>query len=84
MHDSTVVRGMVLKSDAVGTIKRMEKAKVAVFAGGVDSTATETKGTVLIHNAEELENYSKTEEAKVHDLIKSVAHSGAKVIVSGA
>lgn len=28
--------------------------KVAVFAGGVDTTATETKGTVLIHTAEEV------------------------------
>ncbi|KAL0346340.1 UNVERIFIED_CONTAM: T-complex protein 1 subunit theta [Sesamum radiatum] len=54
LHDSTVVRGMVLKTDAVGTIKRVEKAKVAVFAGGVDTTATETKGTILIHNAEQL------------------------------
>ncbi|KAL0316926.1 UNVERIFIED_CONTAM: T-complex protein 1 subunit theta [Sesamum radiatum] len=84
LHDSTVVRGMVLKTDAVGTIKRVEKAKVAVFAGGVDTTATETKGTVLIHNAEQLENYAKTEEAKVEELIKAVADSGAKVIVSGA
>nr|KYP62363.1 T-complex protein 1 subunit theta [Cajanus cajan] len=125
LHNSTVVRGMVLKSDAVGTIKHAEKAKVAVFAGGVDTSATETKGTVLIHTAEqiggdsperrgdsqrcraerrgdarrcrtkevrraeevrrakELENYSKTEEAKVEELIKAVADSGAKVIVSG-
>ncbi|KAL7138691.1 hypothetical protein ABFS83_10G180700 [Erythranthe nasuta] len=84
LHDSAVVRGMVLKNDAVGTIKRMEKAKVAVFVGGVDTTATETKGTVLIHNAEQLENYAKTEEAKVEELIKAVADSGAKVIVSGS
>ncbi|KAL8539761.1 hypothetical protein ACS0TY_001392 [Phlomoides rotata] len=84
LHDSTVVRGLVLKSDAAGTIKRMEKAKVAVFVGGVDTTATETKGTVLIHSAEQLENYAKTEEAKVEELIKAVADSGAKVIVSGA
>ncbi|KAG8367996.1 hypothetical protein BUALT_Bualt16G0130700 [Buddleja alternifolia] len=84
LHDSTVVRGMVLKTDATGTIKRMEKAKVAVFTGGVDTTATETKGTVLIHNAEQLENYAKTEEAKVEELIKAVADSGAKVIVSGS
>lgn len=28
LHNSTVVRGMVLKSDAVGSIKRVEKAKV--------------------------------------------------------
>lgn len=31
----------------------------------------------------QLENYSKTEEAKVEELIKAVADSGAKVIVSG-
>ncbi|XP_059463337.1 T-complex protein 1 subunit theta [Corylus avellana] len=84
LHNSTVVRGLVLKSDAMGSIKRVEKAKVAVFAGGVDTSATETKGTVLIHTAEQLENYSKTEEAKVEELIKAVADSGAKIIVSGA
>ena len=28
LHNSTVVRGMVLKSDAVGRIKHIEKAKV--------------------------------------------------------
>ncbi|KAK4405011.1 T-complex protein 1 subunit theta, partial [Sesamum angolense] len=90
LHDSVVVRGMVLKSDAVGTIKRVEKAKVSItfkwllFFGGVDTTATETKGTVLIHNAEQLENYAKTEEAKVEEIIKAVADSGAEVIVSGA
>lgn len=84
LHNSAVVRGMVLKGDTVGSIKRMEKAKVAVFAGGVDTSATDTKGTVLIHSAEQLENYAKSEEAKVEELIKSVADSGAKVIVSGA
>ncbi|XP_058724504.1 T-complex protein 1 subunit theta-like [Vicia villosa] len=83
LHNSTVVRGMVLRNDAVGSIKRTEKAKVAVFAGGVDTSATETKGTVLIHSAEQLENYSKTEEAKVEELIKAVVDSGAKVVVSG-
>ncbi|KAM5578369.1 T-complex protein 1 subunit theta [Rosa sericea] len=84
LHNCTVVRGMALKTDAVGSIKKMQKAKVAVFAGGVDTSATETKGTVLIHTAEQLENYAKTEEAKVEELIKAVADSGAKVIVSGA
>ncbi|BBG99327.1 hypothetical protein Prudu_008979, partial [Prunus dulcis] len=137
LHNCTVVRGMVLKTDAVGSIKRMEKAKVAVFVSGVDTSATETKGTVLIHSADQCyvdigkqkvdvgpktlissittqelfcscrllkliivvdlllankwflghpvaENYAKTEEAKVEELIKAVADSGAKVIVSGA
>ncbi|CAL9153423.1 T-complex protein 1 subunit theta [Musa acuminata AAA Group] len=84
LHNSTVVHGMVLKNDAIGTIKRVEKAKIVVFAGGVDTSATETKGTVLIQSAEQLENYAKTEESKVEELIKAVADSGAKVVVSGA
>ncbi|KAF6150170.1 hypothetical protein GIB67_023125 [Kingdonia uniflora] len=84
LNNSRIVRGMVLKIDAVGCIKRMEKAKIVVIAGGVDTSATETKGTVLIQSAEQLENYAKTEEAKVEELIKAVADSGAKVIVSGA
>uniref|UniRef100_A0A2P2KZE1 CCT-theta n=1 Tax=Rhizophora mucronata TaxID=61149 RepID=A0A2P2KZE1_RHIMU len=83
LHNCTIVRGMVLKGDTLGSIKRAEKAKVVVFAGGVDTSATETKGTVLINTAEQLENYSKTEEAKIEELIKAVADSGAKVIVSG-
>jgi len=29
LRNSTVVRGMVLRNDAVGSIKRMEKAKVS-------------------------------------------------------
>ncbi|KAJ8649678.1 hypothetical protein MRB53_002701 [Persea americana] len=84
LHNCSVLRGLVLKSDVVGSIKQIEKAKIAVFAGGVDTSATETKGTVLIQSAEQLENYAKTEEAKVEELIKAVADSGAKVIVSGA
>ncbi|GMI65615.1 Chaperonin containing T-complex polypeptide-1 subunit 8 [Hibiscus trionum] len=83
LNNCMVIRGMVLKGDAVGSIKHVEKAKVAVFVSGVDSSATETKGTVLIHSAEQLENYAKTEEAKVEELIKEVADSGAKIIVSG-
>ncbi|XP_078435748.1 TCP-1/cpn60 chaperonin family protein [Wolffia australiana] len=83
LHDCRIVRGMVLKHDSVGSIKKIEKAKVAVFVSGVDTSATETKGTVLIQSAEQLENYSKTEEAKVEELIRAVAESGAKVVVSG-
>ncbi|KAK8913643.1 T-complex protein 1 subunit alpha [Platanthera zijinensis] len=84
LHNCSVVRGMILKNDAIGSIKKVEKAKIVVFTGGVDTSATETKGTVLIQNAEQLEKYAKTEEAKVEELIKAVADSGAKVVVSGA
>ncbi|CAI0384009.1 unnamed protein product [Linum tenue] len=32
LNNSSIVRGLVLKGDAVGTIKRIEKAKVKMFA----------------------------------------------------
>ncbi|BBN13186.1 T-complex protein 1 subunit theta [Marchantia polymorpha subsp. ruderalis] len=83
VSDSLVVSGMVLKADAVGSIKKAQKAKIAVFGAGVDTAATETKGTVLIKNAAQLESYATTEEAKIESLIKEVAESGATVIVSG-
>ncbi|MCO5605732.1 hypothetical protein L7F22_059916 [Adiantum nelumboides] len=83
IHDCCIVQGMVLKSDAVGTIKHAKKAKIAVFGAGVDTSATETKGTVLINSAEQLENYAKLEEGKIEELIKAVADSGATVIASG-
>lgn len=66
-----------------GTVSAVEDAKVAVYAQGVDTLGTETKGTVLIKSAEELENYSKGEEEKIDKAIKSLADAGIKVIVSG-
>ena len=83
IHDSRVVKGLVLKRGVEGTVKRVEDAKVAVFAQGVDTLGTETKGTVLIKSAEELESYSKGEEDKVEAAIKELADEGIKVVASG-
>ncbi len=83
INDTSVVCYMVLKSEAVGTIKKATKPKIAVFGAGVDTSATETKGTVLINSASQVEDYAKTEEAKIEELIKAVASTGASVIVSG-
>jgi len=83
LPDSSVVKGMVLRRDTEGTIKTVKDAKVAVYAQGVDTSGPETKGTVLIKSAEELENYSKSEESKLEEYIKGIADTGAKVVVSG-
>lgn len=81
LHDSHVVNGMVIKRAVEGSVSRVADVKVAVFAQGVDTSSTETKGTVLIRNAEELENYSKGEETRIEEIIKDIADSGAKVVV---
>lgn len=41
-----------------------------VLGQGVDTSGTETKGTVLIKSAEELENYSVSEEKRIEEHIK--------------
>ena len=41
------------------------KAKVAIFTCPLDVQITETKGTVLIHNANEMLNFSKGEEKQL-------------------
>lgn len=62
LEKSTVVRGMVFGKEPEGTVKKAVKAKVAIYTSGIDVAQTETKGTVLLKNAEELVGFSKGEE----------------------
>ncbi|GMH34396.1 hypothetical protein BSKO_02230 [Bryopsis sp. KO-2023] len=84
LSDSEVVRGMVIKRETEGTVNFVEDAKVAVYAQGVDTSGTETKGTVLIKSAEELENYASSEERRIEEQIKGISEAGTKVVVSGS
>jgi|TARA_B100000405_G_scaffold253918_1_gene187986 T-complex protein 1 subunit theta len=83
LHENEVVQGMVIRRDVEGTVKHVKDAKVAVFGCAVDTSSTETKGTVLISSGKELEDYSHGEEKKMEEYIKQIAESGAKVVVSG-
>ena len=82
VNQSTVIKGMVLPRDAEGTIKRAENCKVVVFGCGIEASATEAKGTVLIRSADELLNYSKSEEKKMEEIIAAIAASGVKVVIA--
>jgi T-complex protein 1 subunit theta len=76
-----VIKGMVILRDTEGSIKVAEKAKVTVFGCGIEASATEAKGTVLIRNADDLKNYNLSEEKHMEDIIKGIADSGAKVVI---
>lgn len=43
---------------------------MTVFGCGLEASSTETKGTVLIRNADDLLNYNKGEEKLMEDIIK--------------
>src|SRR5215217_4694109 len=67
-----------------GSIKKREKSKVGVYACPIDSSQTETKGTVLLHNAKEMLDFTKGEESQLERIIKEIFDSGVRVVVAGA
>ncbi|KAI8092130.1 T-complex protein 1 theta subunit [Gilbertella persicaria] len=83
IHESRVVRGMVFGREPEGIVQKAQNAKVAVFTCPLDISQTETKGTVLIHNAQEMLNFSKDEEKQVEKIFQDLAEAGVKVVVTG-
>ncbi|KNC49289.1 chaperonin [Thecamonas trahens ATCC 50062] len=81
--DTAVVRGMVVGRRPESTVQSVQNARVAVFAQAIAAQTTETKGTVLMHNADELLGFSKAEEAQMERTIKGIADSGANVVLTG-
>ncbi|KIV89823.1 T-complex protein 1, theta subunit [Exophiala mesophila] len=81
---SRVIKGMVLGREPDGTVKRAKKAKVGVFSCPIDVSQTETKGTVLLKNAQEMMDFSKGEESQLEAAIKELYDSGLRVVVAGS
>lgn len=81
--DSHVVHGMVIERPPMGTITSVDNPKIAVYNCPFDISGGETKGTVLIKNASDLLNFSKSEEALMERYIKSIADQGVTVCVVG-
>lgn len=79
---SEVVKGVVIPYDTHGDVKELIDAKIAVFTCSIGVSESETKGTVLIHNAEELMNFSKSEEKEVEDLVRQIKESGVDCIIT--
>ncbi|KAM8835216.1 T-complex protein 1 subunit theta isoform 1-T1 [Synchiropus picturatus] len=80
---SSMLHGMVFKKEAEGDVKSVKDAKIAVFSCPFDCMVTETKGTVLINNAQELKDFSKGEEAMMETQVKAIKEAGANVVVTG-
>jgi len=50
-------------------VKKLTRAKVCVFTCPLDVAQTETKGTVLLKNAEEMLNFTRGEEQHLEMVI---------------
>ena len=84
LEQSKVVKGMVFGREPDGSVKKARKAKVGVFSCPIDISQTETKGTVLLHNAKEMLDFTKGEENQLEGIIKELHDSGLRVLVAGA
>ncbi|CAD6568959.1 MAG: T-complex protein 1 subunit theta [Alectoria sarmentosa] len=84
LEQSKVVKGMVFGREPDGSIKKAKKAKVGVFSCPIDTSQTETKGTVLLHNAKEMMDFTKGEESQLETIIKELHDSGLRVVVAGS
>lgn len=69
LHESKVIKGMVFGREPEGIVTKATKSKIAIFTCSLDSAQTETKGTVLIHNAQEMLNFTKGEEQHVEKVL---------------
>jgi len=84
LEQSKVVKGMVFPKEPAGTVKKVQKAKVGVFSCAIDTSQTETKGTVLLKNAKEMLDFSKGEEAQLEASIKELHDVGLRVVIAGS
>lgn len=81
MNDSTLISGMVISRPAIGSILSAENCKVACYGCPFEIQGGETKGTIVIKNAEDLLNFSKSEEDYLDQMVKQIADAGVKVVV---
>lgn len=84
LEQSRVVKGMVFGREPDGSVKKAHKARVGVFSCPIDISQTETKGTVLLHNAKEMLEFTKGEEKQLEGIIKELHDSGLRVVVAGS
>lgn len=82
ISDSQVVHGMVVLRNSETSVHEVQNAKVAVFNTSIEMQQGETKGTVLIRNAEELLTYTKGEEDQMENFVKGLAEAGINVVVA--
>lgn len=78
---SIVVNGMCMVRDAYGTERAKKKARVAVFAVGMEMTSTEAKATVLLENAQQLMDFTKSEEQQMEDFVKDLVDAKVDVVI---
>lgn len=86
IQQSYVVRGMVFQQTPISQqpqLCNITDAKIAIFTCPIDATDTETKGSALLSNAEELMEFNQDEEKQIEKYILDIKSSGVNVVITG-
>ena len=79
------MKGLVIVRNVEGSITKCEKCNVAVYNCPFETQGAETSDQIVFKTADELLNYTKSEEDNMEKIIKNIVDSGVKcVIVGGA
>ncbi|EPR79744.1 T-complex protein 1 subunit theta [Spraguea lophii 42_110] len=89
LKDSYLMEGMVFDGEPAGTVKGLKienkPYRTAIYNCPLDISRTETKGTLLFQNADDLESFSTKESTDIKSLVDKIASNDdlRLVIVSG-
>jgi len=81
IEDSVVIHGMVILRSSLTSVNSVQKAKIAVYNTPIEMQQGDTKGTVLLKNAQELLDYTKGEEEQMERFVQSIAEAGVNVVI---
>lgn len=82
LSSSTVIHGMAIMRSSETTIRHVKNANIAIFNTPLETEMGDTHGTVLLRTAEELMNYTKTEEANMEKFVQSLAQAGVNCAIT--
>ena len=80
---SEVIKGMLVVRKTEGAVLSCEKCNVAVYNCEFTTKGAETNDQVVFKTADELLNYTKSEEDHMEKVIKSIVDSGVKCVITG-
>lgn len=66
----------------LGIVKKITRGKVAVFTCPLDISQTETKGTVLIRNADEMLNFTTGEEKQLEKVQINIIAISERIFIT--
>ena len=80
---SEVMKGLLVVRKTEGSIISCEKCNVGVYNCEFTTKGAETNDQVVFKTADELLNYTKSEEEHMEKIVKEIVDSGVKCVITG-